>query len=92
MQAIFMAIGPDFNQQIEIDSLKNVDVYHIVCKILNITANPFATAGSLDNLARIFGSRNSTISSRNNCSLSFIDTSIVLFVLFSNYFMRICMK
>ena len=92
MQAIFMAIGPDFNQQIEIDSLKNVDIYHIACKILNITPNPFATAGSLNNLARIFRSRNSTILSKNNCSLSFIGTTVVLFVLFSNFVMRICMK
>ncbi|CAF1471361.1 unnamed protein product [Adineta steineri] len=50
MQAIFMARGPSFNQQVQINSLNNVDIYHIACRILNLTPNPYATAGSLDNL------------------------------------------
>ena len=54
MQAIFMARGPAFQTNKEIRSLKNVDVYHIVCRILGITPNAHATAGSLDNLAHIF--------------------------------------
>ncbi|UJR26834.1 hypothetical protein I4U23_008147 [Adineta vaga] len=47
MQAIFMAIGPDFQQHITIRSLKNGDIYQIACHILNLTPNPYATAGSL---------------------------------------------
>ncbi|CAF4674343.1 unnamed protein product, partial [Rotaria sp. Silwood2] len=67
MQAIFMAQGPDFSQDLEIYSLKNVDVYHIACKILNLKPNPYATAGSLNNLTGIFRSR------MNKCSQSFIN-------------------
>ncbi|CAF3570846.1 unnamed protein product [Adineta steineri] len=79
MQAIFMARGPDFQQHIEIDSLKNVDVYHIGCKILNLKPNPYATAGSLNNLTHIFRKRT------NKCSQLFIDMSVVLFVLFLDF-------
>jgi hypothetical protein len=79
MQAIFMARGPDFNHHTEIDSLKNVDVYQIACKILNIKPNPYATAGSLNNLTNIF--RTTT----NKCSQSFINISLVLFVFCLNF-------
>jgi hypothetical protein len=80
MQAIFMAQGPDFNQHIEIHSLKNVDVYHIACRILNLKPNPYATAGSLNNLTGIFRSRT------NKCSQSSIDISVVLFFIIFLYF------
>ncbi|CAF1489395.1 unnamed protein product [Adineta steineri] len=60
MQAIFMARGPSFNQQVQINSLNNVDIYHIACRILNLTPNPYATAGSLDNLTNIFRVKNSS--------------------------------
>jgi hypothetical protein len=83
MQTIFMALGPDFAEHIEIHSLKNVDVYHIACKILNLTPNPLATAGSLNNLANIFRSRT------NNCSRTYIDMLVVLFLLFLNFIMQI---
>jgi hypothetical protein len=83
MQAMFMARGPDFKRHVKIHSLKNVDVYHIACKILNIEPNPYAKAGSLHNLADIFDLR------INKCSKLFIDMSVVLFVLISNFIMRI---
>jgi predicted AlkP superfamily pyrophosphatase or phosphodiesterase len=54
MQAIFMARGPSFNKNIQINSLNNVDIYHIACRILNLTPNPYATAGSLANLTSLF--------------------------------------
>jgi hypothetical protein len=54
MQAIFMARGPSFNKNIQINSLNNVDIYHIACRILNLTPNPHATAGSLANLTSLF--------------------------------------
>ncbi len=83
MQAIFMAKGPDFNQHMEIDSLKNVDVYHIACRILSLNPNPYATAGSLNNLTAIFRAR------PNTCSQLLINIPAVLFLLFSNFIMRI---
>ncbi len=49
-----MARGPSFNENVQIDSLNNVDIYHIACRILELQPNPYATAGSLDNLTRIF--------------------------------------
>ena len=54
MQAIFMARGPAFDQKVQIDSINNVDIYHIACRILELEPNPHATAGSLANLASIF--------------------------------------
>jgi hypothetical protein len=54
MQAIFMARGPSFNQNVQINSINNVDIYHIACRILNLNPNPNATAGSLVNLTNIF--------------------------------------
>lgn len=81
-----MAQGPDFNQHMEIDSLKNVDVYHIACRILNLKPNPYATAGSLNNLKNIFRMRT------NKCSRLFLDTSVVLFLLFLNFIIKFQMK
>lgn len=54
MQAVFMARGPLFNRNMTIDSLNNVDIYHIACRILKLQPNQYATAGSLDNLMNIF--------------------------------------
>ncbi|CAM4899115.1 unnamed protein product [Rotaria socialis] len=54
MQAIFMARGPLFSKSIQIDSLNNVDIYHIACHILKINPNPYANAGSLANLTSLF--------------------------------------
>jgi len=54
MQAIFMARGPSFNKNVQIQSLNNVDIYHIACRILELEPNPYATAGSLDNLTSLF--------------------------------------
>ena len=60
MQAIFMARGPDFQKNMEIHSLKNVDVYHIVCRLLDLKPNPYAKAGSVDNLLDIFQNRSTS--------------------------------
>jgi len=79
MQAIFMAHGPDFKSHTEIHSLKNVDVYHIACQILHLKPNPFATAGSLNNLTHIFRERT------NKSSQTIIDMSMIFFVLFFNF-------
>ncbi len=78
-----MAKGPDFNQHMEIHSLKNVDVYHIACRILSLEPNPYATAGSLDNLTDIFRTR------PNTCSQLLINIPTVLFLLILNFIMRI---
>jgi hypothetical protein len=54
MQAIFMARGPSFGKNVQINSINNVDIYHIACRILNIKPNVYATAGSLVNLTSLF--------------------------------------
>ncbi|CAF2773164.1 unnamed protein product [Rotaria sp. Silwood2] len=56
IQAIFMARGPLFNANIQIDSINNVNIYHIACRILKLDPNPYATAGSLVNLTSLFRS------------------------------------
>lgn len=36
MQAVFMANGPRFKSGVEIQSMKNVDLYHLFARLLNI--------------------------------------------------------
>jgi hypothetical protein len=75
MQAIFLARGPSFNKKLEISSINNVDIYHIACHILQLIPNPYANAGSLQNLTHIFRSTayNSSIMWNNACSSLFIE-------------------
>ena len=49
-----MARGPDFNENVQIDSLHNVDIYHIACRILKLDPNPHATVNSLVNHTNLF--------------------------------------
>ena len=83
MQAIFIAQGPGFKQNMEINSLKNVDVYHIACKILNLTPNLYATAGSLENLKDIFRTN------VNRSSKFLIDIRIIVFLVFINFLIQV---
>lgn len=39
MRAIFLARGPDFNQNKRIESLNNVDIYPLLCGLLKINCN-----------------------------------------------------
>lgn len=81
MQAIFMARGPLFNEQVQIESLNNVDIYHIACRILELKPNPYATAGSLVNLSRIFRATDGTTtqqSSSHGHSLNFSKSFFLL--------------
>jgi hypothetical protein len=75
MQAIFLARGPSFNENIQIRSINNVDIYHIACHILELIPNPYANAGSLKNLTHIFRSKtyHSSTISNNKCSSVFIE-------------------
>ena len=77
MQAIFMARGPFFSEKVQIESLNNVDIYHIACRILDLQANPYATAGSLANLSDLFRKSDGTITPPNH-GLS-LDFTILLF-------------
>src|SRR5206468_3096761 len=54
MRAIFMGKGPAFKRSFEFDTLNNVDVYHIVCHILNLKPNVHANDGSINDLLDIF--------------------------------------
>lgn len=36
MQAVFMANGPRFKEGVTVDSIQNVDLYHLFAKLLNI--------------------------------------------------------
>ncbi|XP_025096300.1 bis(5'-adenosyl)-triphosphatase enpp4-like isoform X2 [Pomacea canaliculata] len=49
MRAIFFARGPDFKKGVKGTSIRLVDIYPLVCKLLNI--QPAPNNGSLDNTA-----------------------------------------
>ncbi|CAF4157282.1 unnamed protein product [Rotaria sp. Silwood2] len=70
MQAIFMARGPSFNKNVSIDSLNNVDIYHIACHILKLNPNPHATAGSIVYLTSIFRTIENMTASSTSTSIS----------------------
>ena len=73
MQAIFMARGPSFQEKIQIDSINNVDIYHIACRILELEPNPHATAGSLTNLTHLF--RTAAVIPPNNSASLYLTSS-----------------
>ncbi len=78
-----MARGPSFNNNVTIRSLNNVDIYHIACRILKLQPNPYATAGSLNNLTSIFRTTEGPGPSPNNgCCLYSISSFSMLFMFF----------
>ncbi|KAJ8305988.1 hypothetical protein KUTeg_016533 [Tegillarca granosa] len=53
MEALFLAHGPSFKQNLIIDSFENIELYNLMCDILNITAAPNnGTDGTLDEILR----------------------------------------
>lgn len=58
MQVVFRAIGPDFKQAHKAPIFDNVDVYSLLCHLLQIT--PAATDGSLDGVANMLKETNQT--------------------------------
>ena len=80
----FMARGPSFNKNIQINSLKNVDIYHIACRILNLTPNPNANAGSLVNLTNLFPTPENTTPENNSGSFHLSSLLPMFFLLFLN--------
>lgn len=88
MQAIFMARGPYFNEKVQIETLNNVDVYHVACRILDLQPNPYAQAGSLANLSDLFRkSDQSSTSTRSSHGLSLNSVSpfLIFFLLFHSF-------
>lgn len=90
MQAIFMARGPFFNEKVQIESLNNVDIYHIACRILDLQPNPYARAGSLANLSDLFRNSNGSITPPNHgLSLNFTNplfgSLLIIFLLFHSF-------
>ena len=53
MQAIFLARGPSFKQNYKIKSIKNIDIYPIIAKTLNIKENTNID-GDIDRVIDIF--------------------------------------
>uniref|UniRef100_A0A672UL67 Ectonucleotide pyrophosphatase/phosphodiesterase 3 n=1 Tax=Strigops habroptila TaxID=2489341 RepID=A0A672UL67_STRHB len=53
MQAIFLAYGPSFKDQTEVDAFENIEVYNLLCDLLRITPAPNnGTHGSLNHLLK----------------------------------------
>ena len=40
MHALFLASGPAFQSGIQIEPFENVNIYPLICEILNITPHP----------------------------------------------------
>ncbi len=51
MHAIFYAAGPAFKKGYSFDSLNNIDIYNLICRILKIT--PAKNDGDPDNIKRL---------------------------------------
>ncbi|NXW86982.1 ENPP3 phosphodiesterase, partial [Alopecoenas beccarii] len=53
MEAIFLAYGPSFKEQTEVDAFENIEVYNLMCDLLHITPAPNnGTHGSLNHLLK----------------------------------------
>ncbi|CAK7299768.1 Ectonucleotide pyrophosphatase/phosphodiesterase family member 1 [Vulpes lagopus] len=53
MQALFIGYGPGFKHNIEVDSFENIEVYNLICDLLNLTPAPNnGTHGSLNHLLK----------------------------------------
>jgi hypothetical protein len=51
MHAIFYAAGPAFKKGYSFDQLNNVDIYNLICRILNIT--PAENDGNPDHIKKL---------------------------------------
>lgn len=40
MRAVFMAYGPSFRKNVKIGPIANVDVYPLLCELINVKCNP----------------------------------------------------
>lgn len=56
MRAIFLARGPSFKPNMKISSLNNVDVYPLLCDLMQIKCNP--NNGSMDPFKDVLNSKN----------------------------------
>ncbi|XP_030890706.1 ectonucleotide pyrophosphatase/phosphodiesterase family member 1, partial [Leptonychotes weddellii] len=53
MQALFIGYGPGFKHSLEVDSFENIEVYNLMCDLLNLTPAPNnGTHGSLNHLLK----------------------------------------
>ncbi|KAM9563935.1 ectonucleotide pyrophosphatase/phosphodiesterase family member 3 isoform 1-T1 [Guaruba guarouba] len=53
MEAIFLAYGPSFKEQTEVDAFESIEVYNLLCDLLHITPAPNnGTHGSLNHLLK----------------------------------------
>ncbi|XP_017909005.1 PREDICTED: ectonucleotide pyrophosphatase/phosphodiesterase family member 1 [Capra hircus] len=51
MQALFIGYGPGFKHSTEVDSFENIEIYNLMCDLLNLTPAPNnGTHGSLNHL------------------------------------------
>ena len=52
MNGIFYAVGPAFKINYRVETINNIDIYPLLCKILNILPNPLID-GNLDRISYI---------------------------------------
>ena len=78
MKPIFFARGPDFRKGVKSTSILSVDIYPLVCRLLNIEAAP--NNGSLERTAQFLVDEYSSASSHAHISWLCLSAYLVLFV------------
>jgi hypothetical protein len=63
MRGIFLAKGPSFKENVLISPIKNVDVYPLLCKLLDLNSDCHPNNGSLENFLPAFKQNSSNSSS-----------------------------
>jgi len=63
MHPIFMAIGPSFKRNFTVDSVRTIDVYSLVCHILNLKPNA-RIDGSLHSMLQLLEKDSEKVSAR----------------------------
>ena len=51
MQAIFLAVGPDFNENKKVGEVENIDIYSLLAHLLKL--RPANTDGSYQRIERV---------------------------------------
>ena len=73
MHSLFIATGPAFRKNYNIDAFRNVDIYPLMCEILKL--EPLPNNGSFESVGPILNSE--LIKRHLNCNLKYFDTTFL---------------
>ena len=83
MRAVFMARGPNIKKNVALQPFENVNVYSLLCKLMNIDGQP--NNGSFEILKPIYIPYSNDLSSNSNLVVSSFKI-IYLIVIFTIFF------